>query len=68
MRQVVEITGLADRHKTLHERQFAESFSVIVEAGTLVEVLLRVAQEMRDPLFADLNQGRYNIVIGQPFE
>lgn len=67
MKQVVEITALADRHATLHGRSFAESFSVVIEAGSLIEVLTRVAEEMTNPLFSDLDVGRYNIVVGEPF-
>lgn len=64
MRQSVIITRLADRHKGLHARDFAETHELIVEAGDLDAVFIELAGTVQD-IFG---VGRYTISISEPFD
>lgn len=61
MLQAVVVTRAADRHAG-PDREFAESFEVIVEAGPLPAVLTAVAEQLDQP------RGRYSITVSDPFE
>jgi hypothetical protein len=60
MKQTVTITRLADRHAELHEREFAETDVVTVDAGELDVVVGSVC--------GGRPNGRYIIVVDEPHE
>jgi hypothetical protein len=64
MFQQVTVTRLADRHASVG-RDYAASHEVIVEAGTLPEVLAQVLDAC-EPL--DLPLARYSITLSEPYD
>lgn len=63
MRQEVVVTRCADRHAVAHEREFAESHAVVVQAGGLGDV---VAAALADARLTGA-EGRWVLVVGEPF-
>lgn len=59
--QSVTIHRVADRHSRQHERAFAETFSVDVEAGSLNDVLESLVHTIEE-----LPCGSYSIMIDWP--
>lgn len=60
--QTVVVTQLADRHATLHERDFAQSTSFVVKSDDLGAVLTQAGRCVQMPA------GRYSISISEPWD
>ena len=61
MKQTVTVIQLADRHAEAHSRQFAGATDIVVEAGTLAEVIARA-------MLIDFPVGRYTLCVSEPYE
>lgn len=71
MKQSVLIVKHADRHES-EERDFAETYEYVVHAGNVLVTLDGLLGELdnvpRTELETRFPQGRYTILIGEPYD